>query len=216
MTARRSRGRPPHADVLTPAEWRVVEAVRHGMSNPQIARRQGVSLDAVKFHVANALLKLGLPTRAELRRWDGVWSGSALQREPTEGAGDVTVGPLAQIARTVADIEAAKAWYREILGLDLLYAFPGMAFFRLGETRLYLQETAKAAGESILYFRVEDIHAACRELEARGVRFVSAPHMIYRHPDGAEDWMAVFRDNEDRPLALMRHAPPPADPTIRD
>ena len=50
-----TRGRPPHDDVLTPAEWRVVEGVRHGMTNPEIARRQGVSLDAVKYHVANAL-----------------------------------------------------------------------------------------------------------------------------------------------------------------
>jgi len=51
------RGRPPHADLLTPAEWRVVEAVRHGLSNPEIAARRGISLDAVKFHVANVLQK---------------------------------------------------------------------------------------------------------------------------------------------------------------
>jgi DNA-binding NarL/FixJ family response regulator len=49
------RGRPRHPDLLTPAEWRVVDAVRHGMGTRQIARRRGVSPDAVKFHVANAL-----------------------------------------------------------------------------------------------------------------------------------------------------------------
>ena len=63
MTERKERGRPPHPDLLTPAEWRVVEAVRHGMTNPGIARRQGVSLDAVKYHVANALVKLGFSSR---------------------------------------------------------------------------------------------------------------------------------------------------------
>ncbi|HEY3949798.1 VOC family protein [Phenylobacterium sp.] len=215
MSAQRSRGRPPHADVLTPAEWQVVEAVRHGLSNPQIARRQGVSLDAVKFHVANALLKLSLPSRVELRRWDGVWNGSPLRPSAPGAAGDPDLGPVVQIARTVADIEAAKAWYGETLGLELLYAFPGMAFFRLGEARLYLQQVDKPAGESILYFRVDDIHAAYRALEARGVRFINAPHMVYRHPDGAEDWMAEFRDDEDRPLALMRHAPGQAS-AIRD
>ena len=68
MTERTSRGRPPHPDVLTPAEWRVAEAVRHGMTNRLIAQRQGRSLDAVKFHVANALQKLGFSSRAELRR----------------------------------------------------------------------------------------------------------------------------------------------------
>ena len=140
MRTPRSRGRPPHADVLTPAEWRVVEAVRHGMTNPQIARRQGVSLDAVKYHMANALPKLGLSTRAELRLWDGVRGDSPLKtkRSAVVVVEDVRLGPLAQIARTVADLEAAKAWYGDVLGLELLYAFPGMAFFRLGDVRLYL------------------------------------------------------------------------------
>ena len=37
----------------------MVEAVRHGMSNRQIARRRGVSLDAVKYHLGNAVEKEG-------------------------------------------------------------------------------------------------------------------------------------------------------------
>ena len=61
MSTGRSRGRPPHDDVLTPAKWRVTEAVRHGLANAAIAGRLGVSVDAVKFHVANVLQKLGLP-----------------------------------------------------------------------------------------------------------------------------------------------------------
>lgn len=203
MALRNARGRPPHADVLTPAEWRVVEAVRHGLSNPMIAKRQGVSLDAVKFHVANALQKLGLPSRAELRRWDGVSGASALKRRTSDMSAPLSLGPLAQVSRNVRDIEAAKAWFGETLGLELLYAFPGMAFFRLGEARLYLQQDGKAAAESVLYFRVGDIHAVHAALEGRGVRFINAPHMLYRHPDGTEEWMAEFRDHEDRPLALM-------------
>ena len=208
MAPRRPRGRPPHADVLTPAEWRVVEAVRHGMSNPQIAKRQGVSLDAVKFHVANALVKLGLSSRAELRRWDGVREGSPLKASGKDPAMSADTRPtgLAQICRTTADLEAAKAFYGEILGLPLLYAFPGMAFFQVGEARLYLQQAEKAAAESILYLRVGDIHAAHTRLHGQGVEFFNAPHMIHRHGDGTEEWMAEFRDNEGRPLALMCQA----------
>lgn len=203
MAPRKTRGRPPHADVLTPAEWRVAEGVRHGMSNPQIAERQGVSLDAVKFHVANILQKLGLPSRAQLKRWDGVSGDSALKHRRFDMSVPLNLGPLVQISRNVTDIEAAKAWFGETLGLELLYAFPGMAFFRLGEVRLYLQQGHRGPTESVLYFRVEDIHAAHAQLEGRGVRFANAPHMIYRHPDGTEEWMAEFRDLEDRPLALM-------------
>src|SRR6185503_12357448 len=101
MALRRPRGRPAYADVLTPAEWRVVEAVRHGMTNPQIAGRQNVSADAVKYHVANALLKLGLSSRAELRRWDGVARESAVQRKDRKMPTAEKLGPLAQISRTV-------------------------------------------------------------------------------------------------------------------
>ena len=50
----------------------MVDAVRHGMRNREIAQRRGVSVDAVKFHVANAVRKLGLTRRAELRSWRGV------------------------------------------------------------------------------------------------------------------------------------------------
>lgn len=203
MALRKPRGRPPHGDVLTPAEWRVVEAVRHGLSNPQIARRQGVSLDAVKYHVANALQKLALASRAQLRRWDGVRRDSALKTRSSKMPKDLRLGPLVQISRNVRDIEAAKAWFGETLGLELLYAFPGMAFFRMGDVRLYLQQDDAPAGDSVLYFRVDDIHAAHAQLAGRGVRFINAPHMLYRHPDGLEEWMAEFRDFEDRPLALM-------------
>jgi predicted enzyme related to lactoylglutathione lyase len=81
-----------------------------------------------------------------------------------------------------------------------------MAFFRLGDVRLYLQEGDKPVADSILYFQVDDIHAAHTRMERRGVQFINAPHMLYRHPDGTEDWMAEFRDNEGRPLALMCQA----------
>jgi DNA-binding CsgD family transcriptional regulator/catechol 2,3-dioxygenase-like lactoylglutathione lyase family enzyme len=202
MTAPRDRGRPPHPDILTPAEWRVVEAVRHGMSNSEIARRRGISLDAVKYHVANALLKLGLSKRAELRRWNGVRRDSNLfARESSMN--DVKIGAIGQIARSVKDIAAATHWYGEVLGLDHLYSFGNLAFFDCGGVRLFLSEGEKESTDSILYFRVEDIGAAQAALESRSVVFTNAAHMIHRHDDGTEEWMAFFADNEDRPLAIM-------------
>jgi catechol 2,3-dioxygenase-like lactoylglutathione lyase family enzyme/DNA-binding CsgD family transcriptional regulator len=202
MASKRGRGRPPHQDVLTPAEWRTVEAVRHGMSNGQIARRRAISLDAVKFHVANAVQKLGLPGRDALRRWDGVRRDSALYERIPDMNAALELGPIGQISRSVKDIAAAEAWYRDVLGLKHLYTFGNLAFFDCGGTRLYLDE-GEVGNESVLYFRVPDIRAAYAELQVRGVEFVDAPHMIHRHDDGTEEWMAFFRDLEGRPLSIM-------------
>ena len=116
---------------------------------------------------------------------------------------NVSLGPIGQIARNVRDIEAAKAWYGQVLGLTLLYDFPGMAFFDLGGTRLYLQQAEAPGPESILYFRVADIEAAHAALAAKGVSFSRPPQMIHRHPDGTEEWLAFFSDPEGRPLALI-------------
>lgn len=118
MASKRPRGRPPDPDVLTPAEWGVVEAVRHGMSNRQIARRRGVSLDAVKYYLGNALSKLGLPDRGALTGWDGVRMESPLQRRrPAVDARTLKLGPIGQIARSVKDSAAAERWHRDVLGL---------------------------------------------------------------------------------------------------
>ncbi|MFN8557414.1 MAG: helix-turn-helix transcriptional regulator [Dehalococcoidia bacterium] len=73
MRPPRPRGRPRHPDApLTPAERGVVNAVRHGLTDRAIAAHRGVSADAVKFHVRNALAKLDLPNRRVLRHWRGV------------------------------------------------------------------------------------------------------------------------------------------------
>lgn len=199
----RACGRPPFDDLLTPAEWRVVEAVRHGMSNPEIARRQLVSVDAIKYHVANALQKLGLSNRGELRVWNGVRRGSALHAKAPDMSNDINLGPIGQVARTVKDIAAARAWYADTLGLRHLYSFGNLAFFDCGGLRLFLSEGEGGASDSVLYFRVDDIRAAHAALSARGIEFTPAPHLIHTHADGTEEWMAFFADNEGRPLALM-------------
>lgn len=208
------RGRPPHDDVLTPAEWAIVHAVRHGMSNARIAVLRGISRDAVKYHVRNAVAKLGLRGRAELQRWAGVPKNSAAYRRATKREVNMTtpelhLGPIGQISRTVRDIDEACAWYGKVLGLKHLYTFGKLAFFDLGGTRLYLSaEGAEAGVESILYLRVDDIGAAYNELTARGVEFKGAPHLIFRHADGLEEWMAFFKDPEGRALALMSQVRP--------
>jgi len=62
----------------------------------------------------------------------------------------------------------------------------------------------------VLYFRVPDIRAAHEELASRGLTFTSAPHMIFKHADGMEEWMAFFDDPEGRPVAIMAQVRAPA------
>jgi DNA-binding CsgD family transcriptional regulator len=206
MASRSRRGRPPHDDVLTPAEWRTVHAVKHGMTSRQIAERRGISIDAVKYHIANALAKLGVANRKELRQWHRAPKDGAL-RDNTMNS-QLAMGPIAQIARSVQDIKQAEAWYKNILGLPHLYTFGNLAFFDCNGTRLMLSQESAVVPESILYMRVGNIGAAYELLKSRGVEFINAPHMVHRHADGTEEWLSMLKDPEGRPLGIMAQAKP--------
>ena len=65
-----------------------------------------------------------------------------------------------------------------------------------------LRETGQRDPADLLYLAAPDIAAAHAALTARGAQMAGAPHMIHRHPDGAEDWMAFFKDDEGRDLAF--------------
>ena len=58
------RARPMAGSPLTPREVEVMELVAEGLSNKLIAARLGIHDQTAKFHVANALVKLGASTRA--------------------------------------------------------------------------------------------------------------------------------------------------------
>ncbi len=209
MVQKPGPGRPRHDDVLTPTEWRIVDAVRHGMTNREIAARRGVSVDAVKYHVANAVGKLGLESRQALRHWRGLPKGSYWANREALMDSDMEIVGVGQVARSVADVAETEAWYRDVLGLKHLFTFGKLAFFDCGGTRLMLSQGEKLApAESILYFRVPDITACYSRLERAGVDVISAPHMIHKHSDGTEEWMAFFNDLEGRPLAIMSQIPP--------
>ncbi|HEX5420824.1 MAG TPA: LuxR C-terminal-related transcriptional regulator [Gammaproteobacteria bacterium] len=211
MAGTSKRGRPPHPDVLTPAEWRIVDAVRHGMSNRTIARQRGISIDAVKFHVENAVAKLGLANRTELRQWRGAPFDSALagKENDTMNAG-LQLGRVGQISREVRDLGRAVEWFRDTLGLPLLGHYGNLATFDMGGVRLFIShhEEGNGAGHSIVYFLVDNIDAAYEELAQRGITFRGAPHMIFRHPNGIEEWMAFFEDMDGELLAIMSQVEP--------
>jgi DNA-binding CsgD family transcriptional regulator/predicted enzyme related to lactoylglutathione lyase len=212
MTSRRGRGRPPHPDLLTPAEWEVLDWVRHGLRRGEIARRRDTSVDAVKYHLANISGKLGVSGR-ELRHWPGMPAtrGAARRKDrrpmttPASGSTGIALGRIGQVSLVIRDVERAERFYGTTLGLPHVFTFGDLAFFDAGGTRLYLhrKDEAEWRPSSVLYFVVDDIAEAQASLAAAGVHFTGAPHRIHTHDDGTEEWMTFFEDGEGNTLALM-------------
>ena len=115
------------------------------------------------------------------------------------------ISRLGQVALTVSDLERAVGFYRDSLELPFLFQFPGMAFFNCDGVRLMLATPEGGQGmreNSVLYFKVADIHAEAQRLVAHGVKFEGEPHLVAKLADH-DLWMAFFRDPDSNLLALM-------------
>ncbi|HEY3548367.1 MAG TPA: VOC family protein [Propionicimonas sp.] len=119
---------------------------------------------------------------------------------------------LLQVAQGVADLGRATAFYTRLLGEPptATYDPPGLVFFRLGGTRLLLEQGAPAA---LLYLQVDDVRARVEELRAEGVVVDSEPHVIFEHEDdtlgpaGTAEWHAFIRDSEGNLVGLVSQEP---------
>lgn len=207
------RGRPKHPDLLTPAEWRVVNLARHGLTNQQMAERLQVSINAVKYHIRNVLDKLQtlpdgtITNKQSLQQFFGAPLNSAFHRRPAMNT-DNPIQNIGQIARTCTDVSEAERFFKEQLGLTHLYAFDKMSFFDVAGVRLMLSETDQLISESIIYFQTDDINSSYQQLKDQGVEFSHSPHKVHTHENGVEEWMAFFKDPDDRPLGLMGQIKP--------
>jgi len=87
------------------------------------------------------------------------------------------------------DLEAAKLFYTQVFGLDLVFEDLNSAVFKIGETLINLLkisqadelvEPAKVArredGARLVFtIQVEDVDALCAQLTARGVTLLNGP-----------------------------------------
>ena len=114
---------------------------------------------------------------------------------------------LHQVAQHAEDLDRAVAFYRDVVGLDLIARFdpPGLAFFDLGTTRLLLEVGAPPA---LLYLGVDDVATMTEQLRAAGVAIESETHVIHVDeagqfgPAGEAEEMAFFRDSEGNLVGL--------------
>lgn len=112
---------------------------------------------------------------------------------------------IGQLAVPVKNLDQAVNFYKEKLGLPLLFTSNGLAFFDCNGIRLLLSvpETEEfARSSSVIYFQVENIKEAYEDLRNKEVLFIDEPHLIAKMGQ-IETWMAFFKDSEDNIHALM-------------
>ena len=119
------------------------------------------------------------------------------------------LGPIMQILVPVADVDRAADFYADVLGLPLLFRYPGNAFFDAGSgVRLYLASPTQPdwAGPLTIYLRVDDVSGTLEALEARGATVRERPEVVHR--DATYDlWLAFVTDLDGNNIGLMREAP---------
>jgi len=123
----------------------------------------------------------------------------------TTSADTLEITGVGQIAINCHDVKRATEFYRDKLGLRMLYEFPGLAFFDCGGVRLMLTKPEKAELDhpsSIIYYRVADIHQASRAIADKGVSIENEPRVIARMPDH-DLWLSNVRDTEGNIVAFM-------------
>jgi catechol 2,3-dioxygenase-like lactoylglutathione lyase family enzyme len=106
----------------------------------------------------------------------------------------------------VRDMDRAKAFYRDTLGMHSPDWDAGFPEIETGNVSLYLIDPAAMGAEfaphvAHIALRVSDVAAARRELQGRGVKFTG------EHDTGVCE-MAFFTDSEGNSLMLHRRYAP--------
>jgi catechol 2,3-dioxygenase-like lactoylglutathione lyase family enzyme len=119
---------------------------------------------------------------------------------------DLKLSEIRQIAVVVSDVEAALAFYRDILGLAFLFsAGPELAFLDAGGVRIMLTTPnghGSAGANSILYFKVSRIDETYSALLARGATSERVPQLTAKMPDH-ELWIGFLRDPDGNLVGLL-------------
>jgi catechol 2,3-dioxygenase-like lactoylglutathione lyase family enzyme len=115
-----------------------------------------------------------------------------------------------QVALTVTDIDAARIFYRDRLGLRLMFEANTMLFFDVGGTRLMIardearQRPARPVG--IFYFHVEDFGAAFVRLQRMRATLIGAAETVQMTSSGSLR-LQQFEDPDGNMLAIMGFVP---------
>lgn len=117
---------------------------------------------------------------------------------------------IAQIHISVRDLQRMVAFYRDVLGLEVVIDAGSAVFLGAGGTRLYLAvpESEEFRSNPLLYLSVDDIDGMVTDVRAKGATVRSEPHVVHRTPE-YELWLAFISDAEGNPVGLMEQRPTP-------
>ncbi|WP_343787411.1 VOC family protein [Dokdonella soli] len=110
-----------------------------------------------------------------------------------------------QIAVTTKDLPRAITFYRNVLGLKMLFESNNMAFFDVGGVRLMIgldRSRPAARPTSVLYFDAPEFLATRSKLKALGVPFEDGIETVDRKAN-AELNLQQFTDPDGNALAVM-------------
>jgi methylmalonyl-CoA/ethylmalonyl-CoA epimerase len=118
---------------------------------------------------------------------------------------------IGQIAINVHKFEEAVTFYRDVLELPMTFLNeePPMAFFDCNGIRLMLAVPISEEYDhpsSLIYYRVDNIHAAHQALLDKGITFEQNPHSVGQTATH-DVWMAFFRDPDNNALAIVQDIP---------
>ena len=117
---------------------------------------------------------------------------------------------IGQIAIAITELTRSVEFYRDVLGLELLFEVaPDLAFFQCAQTRLMLT-TLQGAEEdhntSAIYYKVSDIEGATLALKERGAVFEREPQLAAKMDDH-ELWIGFIRDPDANLVGIMAEMP---------
>lgn len=117
---------------------------------------------------------------------------------------------LVQVALTCRDLDRTRSFYRDILGLPLLFEAGHMLFFDIGGQRLMVGLSEKpdlpATGGTYIYFDAPDLPQLVPALKARGVEFIGNTETLQR-TETHELKLQFFRDPDGNEIGLMGMVP---------
>jgi methylmalonyl-CoA/ethylmalonyl-CoA epimerase len=112
---------------------------------------------------------------------------------------------IAQIALTTQNLAKAVAFYRDTLGLKLMFEVSGMAFFDIGGTRLMIGESkldGALQNNTYIYFDAGEWQETEEALIERGLKF-DRPAEVVQRAEGKEHAIRFFKDPDGNALAIM-------------